>query len=112
MTARSPSGVSCRRTVRLSPEFIRKSLVRSGVNVARVDSSGFAGAWDWPFFVRNAKLTYSSPVLAAQVAFCVVPVTGFSARLKMFIAAHQRVGSQPLAPTATAQVGQGTQPGG
>src|SRR5712691_624670 len=112
ITALSPCGVSCRRTVRLSPEFMSRSLVRSGVNVARVDCNGFAGVWDTPFFVTNAKLTYSRPVLAAQVGFKVVPVTGFSARLKMFIATHHRVGSQPLAPIACAQVGHGIQPGG
>src|SRR5258708_7142504 len=112
MTAWSPFGVSCRRTFRLSPEFMSRSLVRSGVNVARVDCTGFAGAVGWPSLVTNAKLTYSRPVRAAQVGFRAVPVTGFSARLKMFIAAHHLVGSQALAPTATAHVGQGTHPGG
>src|SRR5215469_5338428 len=100
MVARSPFGVSPRETLRLSPEFISRSRRRSGVNVAVVDSTGLGVAVGRPSLVRNAKLTYSRPVLAAQVAFRVVPATGSSARLKMFIAAHHLVGSQPLAPTA------------
>src|SRR6266704_2758200 len=110
MTARSPCGVSPMDTLMLSPEFMNRSLAGSGVNVASVDCTGFAGAEVRPFLVRNAKLTYSRPVTAAQVWFSTVPLTGSWARLKMFIAAHHLVGSQPLAPTATRQVGQGTQP--
>src|SRR5258708_1944399 len=112
MTASSPFGVSWRDTLRLSPDFMNRSLARFGVNVAVVESTGFAGAVERPFLVMNAKLTYSRPVLAAQVAFWVVPLTGSSERLNMFSAAHHLVGSQPLAPTATCQVGQGTHPGG
>src|SRR6266581_6442850 len=112
MTACNPFGVSWSDTFRLSPEFMNRSFFRSGVNVAVVESTGFAAAVVRPFLLMNAKLTYSRPVLAAQVAFRVVPATGSSARLKMFIAAHHLVGSQPLAPTATCQVGQGTHPGG
>src|SRR5215831_8247457 len=110
ITACRPFCVSRRPTLRLSPEFMNRSLAGSGVNVARVESTGFAGAWETPFLVTKAKLKYSRPVLAAHVAFCVVPLTGFSERLKMFIAAHHLVGSQALAPTATAQVGHGIQP--
>src|SRR5215470_13386786 len=111
-TACSPFGVSRMDTFRLSPEFMNRSFLGSGVNVAVVDCTGFAGASVRPFLLRNAKLTYSIPVLAAQVEFSKVPATGSSARLKMFIAAHHLVGSQALAPTATCQVGQGTHPGG
>src|SRR5215469_15537098 len=112
MTARSPCWVSPMDTLMLSPEFISRSRFRSGVNVAVVDSTGLGVAVGRPFLVRNAKLTYSRPVLAAQVAFKVVPATGSSARLKMFIAAHHLVGSQALAPIATCQVGHGIHPGG
>src|SRR3974390_3071249 len=110
MVARSPFGVSPRETLRLSPEFMNRSLAGSGVNVAVVDSPGLAGAVVRPSLVRNAKLTYSRPVTAAQVEFRVVPLTGSSARLKIFMAAHHLVGSQPLAPTPTCQVGPGTHP--
>src|SRR5258708_2568021 len=101
MTACRPFGVSCSDTFRLSPDPMNRSFLRSGVNVAVVESTGFAGAVGRPFLVRNAKLTYSRPVLAAHVGFSTCPVTAFSARLKMFIAAHHLVGSQLLAPTAT-----------
>src|SRR5579872_586198 len=112
MAARSPFPVSLSDTFRLSPEFMNRSLAGSGVNVAVVESTGFGGAVGWPFLVRNAKLKYSSPpTCAAQVEFSTVPATGSSARLNMFIAAHHFVGSQPLAPAAICQVGQGTQPG-
>src|SRR6266566_2910353 len=111
-TACNPFGVSWRDTRRLSPELMNRSFFGCGVNVAVVDSTGFAGAVVSPFLVMNEKLTYSTPVLAAQVAFRVVPATGSSERLKMFIAAHHLVGSQPPAPTATCHVGQGTHPGG
>src|SRR5215469_7544813 len=69
MTARSPFGVSPRETLSLSPEFISRSRFRSGVNVAVVDCTGLAGAVVRPSLVRNAKLTYSRPVCAAQVWF-------------------------------------------
>src|SRR5690242_15629940 len=111
MTACNPWGVSWRVTLSRSPEFMNRSCRGSGVNVAVVDWTGFGTAVGRPFLVMNAKLTYSRPVLAWQVGFKTVPLTGSSARLKMFIAAHHRVGSQPLAPTATCHVGQGTQPG-
>src|SRR5215471_13389332 len=88
MMALTPLGVSPSDTVMLSPEFISRSLARSGVNVAVVDSTGFAGDSVRPFRLRNAKLSYSMPVLAAQVELRMVPLTGSSARLKMFMAAH------------------------
>ncbi len=91
---------------------MNRSFFGSGVNVATVDCTGFAGAVVRPFLVRNAKLTYSTPVWAAHAGFSTAPLTGSWARLKMFIAAHHLVGSQPLAPVATCHVGQGTQPGG
>src|SRR5437899_3125870 len=61
MTACSPFGVSRRDTFRLSPEFMNRSLFGSGVNVAVVDCTGFAGAEVRPFLLTNAKLTYSRP---------------------------------------------------
>src|SRR5713101_7675853 len=76
MTACNPFGVSWSDTVRLSPEFMNRSFFRSGVNVAVVESTGFAAAVVRPCLLTNAKLTYSRPVLAAQVAFRVVPATG------------------------------------
>src|SRR6516165_10564575 len=89
MTVCSPCAVSCMRTVRLSPEFMNRSLAGSGVNVAVVESTGFGGAWATPFLVTKAKLKYSGdPILPRQVSFWRVPATGSSARLKMFIAAH------------------------
>src|SRR5712692_5030784 len=88
ITACNPFGVSCRDTFRLSPELMNRSFFRSGVNVAVVDWTGFGVAVGRPFLVTNAKLTYSTPVLVAHVGFSVVPATGSSARLKMFIAAH------------------------
>ena len=91
---------------------MKRSLCGSGVKVAIVESTGFGGAWVRPFLVTKAKFTVSRPIRLAQVAFCVVPLIGSSRRLKMFIAAHHFVASQALAPTATAQVGHGTQPGG
>ncbi len=91
---------------------MNRSVDESGVKVASVESIGFAGAWAIPLFVMNAKFTYSSPAFARQAALFVWPVTGFSERLSMFSAAHQCVASHELAPTATAHVGQGTQPGG
>src|SRR6476661_5161343 len=112
MTALSPSGVSCIVTARWSPEFINRSWVGSGVNVARVELIGLAGAWLTPFLVTKAKLKYSMPTCAAQVGFCSVPATGSSRSPKMLSAAHHLVGSHPLAPVATAHAGQGTQPGG
>src|SRR5690242_12481621 len=56
MTAWSPSGVSCIVTARWSPEFMKRSWAGSGVNVARVEPSGLAGAWLEPFLVTKAKL--------------------------------------------------------
>src|SRR6516162_7518293 len=101
MTACTPFEVSWRDTARWSPELMNRSLLGSGVNVVRVDCTGFAGAWVTPFVVTNAKLSYSGlRILARHVLFWTVPVSGFSARLKMFIAAHHLVGSQPLAPVA------------
>src|SRR3954470_4627474 len=107
-----PLRVSCSVTVRRSPGFISRSLVRSGVNVRSVESTGLAGAWLRPFLVTNAKFQYSMPTFAAQSAFCRVPFTGSASRPKRLSAAHHLVGSQPPAPTACAHVGHGIQPGG
>src|SRR5579883_369855 len=95
-------------TIILSPEFMKRSAAGLGVKVLIVDSTGLGGelGCGTPFFVMKAKLTYSRPVMAAQVGLRTWPVTGFSERLSMFRAAHHLVGSQ-LTPA-----GQGTQPGG
>src|ERR1700730_3660445 len=96
----------------LHPSLMNRSLLGSGVKVVVVEASGLAGAWDWPFFVMNAKLTNSGePIMLRQVVFCSWPVTGFCSRLKMFTAAHHLVASHVVAPLATCQTGQGTQPG-
>src|SRR3981081_2783017 len=112
MTVWRPCAVSCRVTIRLSPEFMNRSLVGSGVKVARVLCTGFGGAWVLPFLVTNAKVNVSMPTLPAHVAVCKVPLTGSSRTLKMFMAAHHLVGSQLPAPIAVAKTGHGTQPGG
>src|SRR6266568_7121895 len=91
---RKPCEVSWRFTASESPEFINRSCCGSGVKVAWVESTGLAGACDFPFFVINAKLTYSVPTVEAQVELSTVPVTGSSARLSTFNAAHHFVGSQ------------------
>ena len=59
ITARKPCDVSRMDTLRRSPELMNRSFVRSGVNVAVVDCTGFAGAVVRPFLVMNEKLTYS-----------------------------------------------------
>src|SRR5215472_5909492 len=74
MTACNPFGVSRSDTFRASPEFMNRSFCGSGVNVAVVDSTGFGGDEVRPFLVTKAKLTYSSPVLAAQASFSTVPL--------------------------------------
>src|SRR5215469_2679941 len=75
MAACNPFGVSCSDTFRASPEFMNKSFCGSGVNVADVESTGFAGAEVRPFLVTKAKLKYSiPPVMAWQVEFITVPL--------------------------------------
>src|SRR5579859_996519 len=101
-----PLAVSCMSTVSSSPLSMNRSLAGSGVNVASVEFTGFAGACATPFLVMKAKLTYSRPACAWQVGFRNCPLTGFSDRLSMFSAAHHLVASQ-LAPG-----GHSTQPGG
>src|ERR1700693_4372034 len=112
MFAWTPLVGSCRATCKWSPHAMKRSFVRLGVKVASVESSGLAGAGATPFLVTNANSKVSSPTLARQVGFWVVPLTGSSSRLKTFIAAHHLTGSHVPAPTATAQVGHGTHPGG
>src|ERR1700730_12626145 len=93
----------------LSSELLNTSSLASCGKVVVVEASGLAGAWDWPFFVMNAKLTNSGePIMLRQVLFCSWPVTGFCSRLKMFTAAHHLVASHVVAPLATCQTGQGT----
>src|SRR5260370_35450117 len=59
MTARNPFGGSRGDTFRLSPDFMNRSLAGSGVNVAGVASTGFAGAAGWPFLVTKAQWAQS-----------------------------------------------------
>src|SRR5215471_17297526 len=96
MTIFRPADVSCIVTVRLSPEFMKRSADGLGVNVLTVALTGLGGEFGCgtPLLVMKAKLAYSRVVRAAQVGFNTAPVTGFSARLKMAIAAHHLVGSQ------------------
>ena len=91
---------------------MNRSFPGLGVNVPSVESIGFAGACATPFRVMKANWNGSSPTLLRQVAFWMVPLTGSSNRLKTLRAAHHLVGLHVSAPIATAQVGQGTQPGG
>src|SRR5690242_17066970 len=108
MTICRPCAVSCRVTISLSPEFINRSADGLGVKVARVELTGLGGAptGGTPLNVMKAKLTYSTPVTAAQVGFSWVPATGSCERLSMLSAAHHFVGSQLL------PAGHSTQPGG
>src|SRR5260370_2068177 len=95
-------------TIIVSPEFMNRSAAGLGVKVFMVALTGLGGepGCGCPLVVMNAKLTYSTPVLAAQVGFSDRFVTGFSERLSMFSAAHHWVAAQ-LFPA-----GQGAQPGG
>src|SRR5205807_3924585 len=112
MVTFTPFEVSVNATARLSPELMKRSFVGSGVYVVSVAFFGFAGACEAPLRVTNAKFTYSSPTCDRHVELFAAPVTGFKERLSMLSAAHHLVGSHALAPTATAQVGHGTHPGG
>src|SRR6266581_4890384 len=100
MTICRPCAVSCMVSASLSPEFMNRSALGLGVKVFRVEFTGLGGepGWGCPLFVIKAKLTYSTPVLAAQVEFRNWPVTGFSEMLSMFSAAHHFVGSQLIPP--------------
>src|SRR5712692_3486095 len=67
---------------------MNRSALGLGVKVLRVALTGFGGepGCGTPLVVMNAKLTYSRPVIEAQVEFNTWPVTGFSERLSMFSA--------------------------
>src|SRR5437870_2792928 len=110
-SVRSPCSVSWSVTLSRSPEFMKRDLAGSGVNLATLVVTGVAGAVALPDVVKNAKLMYSSPVSAAQASFCSAPVTGFSDSESTLSAAHHLVGSQLVPPTAAA-AGHWTQPGG
>src|SRR6266436_9775595 len=86
-----PFELSWMFTATWSPEFMNRSFEGSGVNLAAVASTGFAGACDFPLLVMNAKLSYSSPTRLVQVGFRVAPVFSLSARLQMFTATHHWV---------------------
>src|SRR5260370_20426687 len=66
ITTWKPADVSCRSTVSVSPDCIIRSELGSGVKVARVESTGLAGAWATPLRVMNAKLTGSMPTVLRQ----------------------------------------------
>src|SRR5262249_25894066 len=106
MVVTSPFGLSCRLTCKVSPEFMKRSVLGLGVKVAAVELTGLGGACGMPLFVTKAKLTGSMLTIFWQAAFNSWPVLSFSERLSMLRAAHQRVASQPLPG------GQATQPGG
>ena len=102
MSIRYPARVSCMCTRIVSPEFISSTLFRSGLRPVRFGSSesasGFAGAWEWPFFVMYAQLTGSSPTrkwLFRQSSFCGTPVAALSDRLSIVRFAHHCVSLQP-----------------
>src|SRR5215469_16586959 len=104
MVVRSPLGVSNRWTVRLSPEFIRKSWDRSGMKCS--GCSGLPGAVATPFLVTNAKFTGSGPTVLRHAVLFNAPVFSLSWNVSMFSAAHHCRAVQLL------PLGQGTQPGG
>src|SRR5579859_3761012 len=66
-----PLVVSCMVTTIVSPEFMNRSAAGLGVKVLMVELTGLGGelGCGLPFLVMKAKLTYSRPVLAAQVGF-------------------------------------------
>jgi hypothetical protein len=104
---KSPCAVSWMLTVSSSPPFMKRSREGSGVYVAPVAWTGFAGACDAPSWVRKAKFGYSSPTTLWQAEFSTWPVLSFSARLQMTIATHHFVASQLMPPAWN-----GAQPGG
>src|ERR1700720_2365093 len=105
---RRPCAVSCSLTEILSPPFIIRSLVGSGVNVVAVALTGFGGACGTPLSVMNAKFTYSSPAVDSHTALFCWPVTGLFESESMFSAAHHCVAEQLMPPGLL----NGTQPGG
>ena len=64
---KSPCAVSWMLTVSSSPPLMKRSREESGVKVAPVASTGFAGACDVPLWVRKAKFGYSRPTTFWQV---------------------------------------------
>src|SRR5215472_18921431 len=104
---KSPCGVSWMLTVSSSPPFMNRSREGSGVNVAPVAWTGFAGACDVPLRVRKAKFGYSRPTTFWHVALSTWPVLSFSARLQITMATHHLVASQLMPP-----LWKGAQPGG
>src|SRR5215471_1566917 len=104
---KSPSAVSWMLTVSSSPPFMKRSREESGVNVAPVASTGFAGACDEPLWVRKAKFGYSRPTTFWHVVLSSCPVLSFSARLQITMATHHLVASQLMPPAWN-----GAQPGG
>src|SRR5258708_37220495 len=88
MTTWNPAGVSCKATVRVSPEFMNRSLVGSGVVTAGfvTNEIGLAGACATPFFVMNPKFTVSSPTVFRQAALLGTPVFWFRPSLSILSA--------------------------
>src|SRR5260370_39865147 len=95
--------VSCRSTVSVSPDCIIRSELGSGVKVARVESTGLAGAWATPLRVMNAKLTGSMPTVLRQDLLLASPVFWLLLNESMVKAAHHLICSQPLPAGPLAQ---------
>src|SRR5450631_808120 len=90
-----PCAVSCSETLNESPWFRNRSSLWLGVPEASGSKLiGFGGPCGLPLLVRYAKLTYSTPVVAAHVEFSSCPVTGFSDRLSMLRDTHHCVAEQ------------------
>src|SRR5215831_1685521 len=106
MVVTSPLELSCKLTTKLSPEFMKRSVLGLGVKVAAVELTGLGGACGTPLLVTKAKLTGSMLTIFWQAAFSSWPVLSFDSKLSMVSAAHQRAASQLLPG------GQATQPGG
>src|SRR5260370_13170847 len=95
ITTWKPADVSCKSTVSVSPDCIIRSALGSGVKVARVESTGLAGACATPLRVMNAKLTGSMPTELRQAALLSTPVFWLRLNQSIVSAAHHLLGSQP-----------------
>src|SRR4029079_15637586 len=89
-----------------SPLSMNRSVAGFGVNVARVWSSGPAGACGAPLIVMNAKFAGSMPTVFRQSVLLLTPAFWSLLKLKIATAAHHLVASQLMASV------QLTQPGG
>src|SRR5215469_7637918 len=110
MTTWKPAGVSCRSTTSLSPEFMNRSWVGSGLWTAGfvANEIGLAGACATPLVVMNAKFTGSRPTVLRQAALLTTPLFWSSEKLSIVSAPHHFVASQLMPPGKLI----GAQPGG